>query len=77
MDFMTRDVFDTLILVIIVVGGALAVVRLYNDLTRPLPDESNTRIERNQIVFPPVEDDDTRPNQPVKLPDEPSSTTQE
>ncbi|GAB4519993.1 MAG: hypothetical protein OHK0046_29680 [Anaerolineae bacterium] len=37
MDFMTREVFDTLIIVVIVIGLALAVVRLYRDFTRPMP----------------------------------------
>lgn len=35
--FMTRAVFDTLILVVVILGLGLAVVRLYRDFTRPLP----------------------------------------
>ena len=70
MQFMTREVFDTLIIVIIIIGGAFAVVRLYKDLTRPLPDESNDRRNFSQNAdLSPVNDDsseeDTRPNQPV------------
>jgi hypothetical protein len=62
MQFMTREVFDTLIIVIIIIGGAFAVVRLYKDLTRPLPEEWNDW--HNEP--PPVNDeDDTRPNRPV------------
>lgn len=34
---LTREVFDTLILLSIIIGGALAAVRLYRDFTRPLP----------------------------------------
>lgn len=37
--FMTRAVFDTLILVVVIIGLALAAVRLYRDFTRPLPDD--------------------------------------
>lgn len=37
MDFLTREFFDTLILALVIIGGALAVVRLYRDFTRPLP----------------------------------------
>lgn len=36
-DFMTREVWDTLILAVIVIGSALAAVRLYRDFTQPLP----------------------------------------
>jgi cytochrome c oxidase assembly protein Cox11 len=34
---LTREFFDTLIIVVIVIGLALASVRLYRDFTRPLP----------------------------------------
>ncbi len=37
---LTREVFDTLILLSIIIGGALAAVRLYRDFTRPLPPVS-------------------------------------
>lgn len=60
MDFLTREVFDTLIIIVIFIGGALAVVRLYQDFTRPLPDER---------PFPPYADDDTQPNKTIR-PDE-------
>jgi hypothetical protein len=39
MEFMTREVFDTLIISVIIIGSALAAVRLYRDFTRPLPPE--------------------------------------
>lgn len=48
--FMTREVFDTLIIITILVGLALAAVRLYADFTRPLDDDE--------------EDTPTKPNQP-------------
>jgi hypothetical protein len=35
--FLTREFFDTLIIVIIIIGTALAAVRVYRDFTRPLP----------------------------------------
>jgi hypothetical protein len=37
--FMTRNIFDTLIIIIIVVGLILAARRLRADLTRPMPDD--------------------------------------
>ena len=37
--FMTRQVFDTLILIVIAVGMIAAFFRLRADLTRPLPPE--------------------------------------
>jgi hypothetical protein len=51
MDFMTREVFDTLVIVVIIIGGALALVRLYQDFTRPLPADDDQ-----------WSDDDTQPN---------------
>lgn len=39
MDFFTREFFDLLIIIVIILGGALAVVRLYQDFTRPLPPQ--------------------------------------
>jgi len=37
--FMTRQVFDVLILIVIAVGMIAAFFRLRTDLTRPLPPE--------------------------------------
>jgi hypothetical protein len=34
---LTPEFFDTLIIVVIIVGLAMAAVRLYRDLSRPLP----------------------------------------
>ncbi len=42
-DFMTREVFDALIFAVIMIGLALAVVRLYRDFTRPLPENEDTK----------------------------------
>ena len=53
MDFLTPHFFDLLVIVVILLGLALAGVRLYDDLTRPLPPEN------------PPADDDTQPHQPV------------
>lgn len=36
----TRDIFDYIIYGVIAVGSILAVRRLYQDLTRPLPEEN-------------------------------------
>ncbi len=38
MQLFTREFFDTLVIVVIIIGLAWAVVRLYADLTRPLPE---------------------------------------
>lgn len=38
-DFLTPQVFDLLIVVVIIFGLALAGVRLYADFTRPLPPQ--------------------------------------
>jgi hypothetical protein len=54
MDFLTRDVFDLLIVIVILLGLALAAVRLYDDFTRPLP---------------PAPDDDTQPTRTIQQPD--------
>jgi len=53
MDFLTREVFDALIIGVIIIGSALAAVRLYADFTRPLPDNR-----------PPWSVDDTQPHPP-------------
>ena len=37
MSNLTPQFFDTLIIIVILVGLALAAVRLYKDFTRPLP----------------------------------------
>lgn len=37
MQNLTPEFFDTLIIVVIILGLALAAVRLYRDFTRPLP----------------------------------------
>ncbi len=36
----TRDIFDYIIYAVIAIGSILAVRRLYQDLTRPLPDDN-------------------------------------
>ncbi len=51
MDFLTPELFDLLIVVVILLGLALAAVRLYDDLTRPLP-----------VDEPPFYTGDTRPH---------------
>ncbi len=42
MDFLTPEFFDLMVIVVIILGLALAGVRLYADLTRPLPDERSS-----------------------------------
>ncbi len=52
-DFLTPQVFDLLIVVVIILGLALAAVRLYADLTRPLPASRRS-----------LSEDDTDPHKP-------------
>lgn len=47
---LTPELFDTLIVVVIILGIALAVVRLYADFTRPLPPEDNEDTRPNKIT---------------------------
>ncbi|MDX1992963.1 MAG: hypothetical protein SF029_11255 [bacterium] len=54
MDILTREFFDTLIIVVILIGMALAAVRLYRDFTRPLPPEGED--------LPAWSDEDTQQN---------------
>ncbi len=39
MSSLTPEFFSTLVIVVIIIGLALAIVRLYADFTRPLPPE--------------------------------------
>jgi hypothetical protein len=48
LDFLTPQFFDLLIVVVIVLGLALAAVRLYDDLTRPLPGGPASNLEDTQ-----------------------------
>lgn len=52
MDFLTPQLFDLLIIGVIIIGLAFAAVRFYADMTRPLPPR-RTR-----------PDDDTQPKRP-------------
>lgn len=59
LEFMTREVFDTLIFAVIFIGGAFAFVRLYRDFTRPLPDDFNPFVPVGNE--PALSDEDTQP----------------
>lgn len=37
--FLTRNIFDALIIIVIIVGLILAARRFYSDMSRPLPDD--------------------------------------
>jgi hypothetical protein len=50
---LTREFFDTLVIIVIVVGLILAARRFYQDMTRPLPPDADE---------PPRADDDTQPH---------------
>lgn len=49
MNFLTPELFDLLIVAVIMIGLAFAAVRFYADMTRPLPPRR------------PLPDDDTQP----------------
>jgi hypothetical protein len=53
MAFLTREFFDTLIVIVIIIGLVLAARRLRQDLTRPLPQDE-----------PAWAKDDTDPSKP-------------
>ncbi len=59
MDFLTREIFDALILGTILIGLSLAAVRLYRDFTRPLPRRPRPHVSANpdeqRTVQPPRE----------------------
>ncbi|MEM6281432.1 MAG: hypothetical protein AAF787_04490 [Chloroflexota bacterium] len=59
-DFLTREVFDTLIFIVFGFGVIAAIVRLYQDFTRPLPppDGDDKRSSSAGV------EDDTRPRPP-------------
>lgn len=71
LEFMTRGVFDTLIIVVILIGGALAFIRLYRDFTRPLPPENVERRTSRSQKQPQWSKEDT---QPIKTQDEYTDT---
>jgi len=48
MEFFTREVFDLLIILVIVVGLVLAFFRLRADFTRPLPDNDPHNPEHHE-----------------------------
>jgi hypothetical protein len=52
-DFFSREFFDALVLIVFGLGVIAAAVRLYQDFTRPLPDDDGA-----------FDDDDTRPHPP-------------
>lgn len=65
MEWMTREVFDTLIVVVIMIGLALAGIRLYRDFTRPMPDiEADAEDPDAYDPGAASSDDDTRPGRP-------------
>lgn len=55
MDFMTREVFDWLVVIVIISGGILAYLRLRRDLTGPPRDFGTAQYDETHA-------DDTRPN---------------
>ncbi len=61
LEFMTRGVFDTLIIAVILIGGALAFIRLYRDFTRPLPPENGAAHANGSQNQPQWSKEDTQP----------------
>ncbi|MAS37580.1 MAG: hypothetical protein CL610_26525 [Anaerolineaceae bacterium] len=57
-DFLTPEIFDLLIVLVIMLGLALAGIRLYDDLTRPLPpDEPGRYLDEDTQPHSAVPDD--------------------
>ncbi|HEX2907349.1 MAG TPA: hypothetical protein VHO69_10845 [Phototrophicaceae bacterium] len=56
---LSREFFDALIIVVILIGLALAIVRLYADFTRPLPSDNHDEPEWAK--------DDTQPKKTTEL----------
>jgi hypothetical protein len=52
--FLTREFFDTLIIVIVIIGTALAAVSVYRDLTRPLPRIPAENLMPPDNLIPPT-----------------------
>ena len=50
MQNLTPEFFDTLIVVVMIIGIALAAVRLYRDFTRPLPPDAAPPMPRKDVV---------------------------
>lgn len=42
-----RDLMNLIIYVIVAIGSVWAVIRLYQDLTRPLPEDSSSNTDKN------------------------------
>ena len=68
----TPEFFDTLVIVVIIIGLALAVVRLYADFTRPLPTESTPLAETGGNTD--GVSDDTQPIRVIETDDKSTST---
>jgi hypothetical protein len=67
----TPQFFDTLVIVVIIIGLALAVVRLYADFSRPLPPEANEPIRLAETGGnTDGVSDDTQPIKVIKTDDE-------
>ncbi len=67
----TPQFFDTLVIVVIIIGLALAVVRLYADFSRTLPAESSTMTETGGNTD--GVSDDTQPIKVIKTDDKSTS----
>lgn len=58
LDALSPELFDLLIIIVIVVGVILAGVRLYDDFTRPLPPSSRPNASQETRPARPVSKDD-------------------
>lgn len=66
LSFLTREVFDALIIAVIIIGLALAGVRLYSDYTRYLRLRKPISAGSDE---PEMSDDDTQPNEVIESAD--------
>ncbi|MBK8020336.1 MAG: hypothetical protein IPK19_02650 [Chloroflexi bacterium] len=61
---LTPEFFDTLVIVVIILGLAFAAVRLYADFTRPLPEDRPAPADRQDVQVRPQRDSSTNQGAP-------------
>lgn len=62
---LTPELFDTLVIIVVILGAAWAGVRLYRDLRRPSPPFGAASSDQVMPIVPPV-DPTLTPNPPTK-----------
>ncbi|MBN1201838.1 MAG: hypothetical protein JXJ20_08285 [Anaerolineae bacterium] len=55
LDFMTPDVWNGLVLGVVLIGLSLAILRLYSDLSRPVRKRSKQAANADSVPPPPFD----------------------